>query len=98
MKVAILGTWHVHAPQYTDLAQRLGEVVGVYEENAAWRAEFAKSFNIPEFSSVEELLRSDCEGVIVCAATNKHTEYIIAAANAGKHIFTEMVLALTVSL
>ena len=96
MKIAILGTWHVHAPQYTDLAQKLGEVVGVYEENAAWRAEFAKNFNIPEFSSIEELLTSDCQGVIVCAATNKHTEYILAAANAGKHIFAEKVLALAV--
>lgn len=96
MKVAILGTWHVHAPQYTDLAQKLGEVVGVYEENAAWRADFAKKYNILEFSSVRELLASDCEGVIVCAATNKHADLIIAAAEAGKHIFTEKVLALTV--
>ena len=31
MKVAILGTWHVHAPQYTDVAQKWGEVVDVYE-------------------------------------------------------------------
>ena len=96
MKVAILGTWHVHAPQYTNEAKRLGEVVGVYEENAAWRAEFAKQFDIPEFSSVEELLASECEGVIVCASTDKHAELIVAAANAGKHIFTEKVLALTI--
>ena len=96
MKVAILGTWHVHAPQYTEMAQRLGEVVGVYEENADWRAEFAKRYGIKEFASVEELLLSDCEGVIVCASTDNHAELIIAAANAGKHIFTEKVLALTV--
>ena len=91
MKVAILGTWHVHAPQYTNAAQTSGSVVGVYEENAAWRADFAKQFEIPEFSSVEELLASDCEAVIVCASTDKHAELIIAAANAGKHIFTEKV-------
>ncbi|MBQ8408043.1 MAG: Gfo/Idh/MocA family oxidoreductase [Clostridia bacterium] len=96
MKVAILGTWHVHAPQYTEIAQKYGEVVGVYEENAAWRADFAKRYNIKEFTSVEELLASECEGVIVCAATNKHTELIVAAAEAGKYIFAEKVLALTV--
>ncbi len=96
MKVAILGTWHVHAPQYTDVAQKLGEVIGVYEENAAWRADFAKRYNIKEFSTVDELLASECEGVIVCASTDKHAELIVAAANAGKHIFTEKVLALTV--
>jgi len=43
MKVAVIGTWHVHAPQYTKVALNLGEVVGVYEENAEWRAEFAKN-------------------------------------------------------
>lgn len=96
MKVAILGTWHVHAPQYTEVALKMGEVVGVYEENAAWRADFAKKYGIYEFSSAEELLASDCEGVIVCASTDKHAELIIAAAEAGKHIFTEKVLALTV--
>jgi predicted dehydrogenase len=95
MKVAILGTWHVHAPQYTETAQKYGDVVGVYEENAEWRSAFAKKFNIPEFSSVKELLESDCEGVIVCASTNRHTELILAAIDAGKHIFTEKVLALT---
>ena len=96
MKVAILGVWHVHAPQYTDVAQRLGEVVGVYDDNAAWRADFAKKYNITEFKTVDELLESDAEAVIVCAATNRHADLIVAAAEAGKHIFTEKVLALTI--
>ena len=95
MRVAILGTWHVHAVKYVKTALALGEVVGVYEENALWRREFAEKFNLYEFSSLGELLSSDCEGVIVCTSTNKHAEYITAAARAGKHIFTEKVLALT---
>ncbi len=94
MKIAIAGTWHVHAGDYTKAALNYGEVVGVYDENAEWRTNFAKKFNIPEFSSYQELLASDADGVIVCAPTNKHPEYIVAAANAGKQIFTEKVLAL----
>lgn len=37
MKVAICGTWHVHAPLYTNVAKMTEgvEVVGVYEENEA---------------------------------------------------------------
>ena len=96
MKVAILGTWHVHAPQYTEVARGLGEVIGVYEDNARWRSAFAEKYSITEFNTVEELLASDCEGVIVCASTDRHADLIVAAANAGKHIFTEKVLALTV--
>ncbi len=94
MKVAIVGVWHVHAGEYTEAAKKYGEVVGVYDENAKWRADFAKDKGIAEFTSYEELLASDAEGIIVCTATNKHTEYIVKAANAGKHIFTEKVLAL----
>ena len=95
MKVAILGVWHVHAGSYTTTAKEYGEVVGVYDEDPVRRAEFAKKFEIPEFSTLEELLASDAEGVICNAATNKHKEVLIAAANAGKHIFTEKVLALS---
>ncbi|MBC7766245.1 MAG: Gfo/Idh/MocA family oxidoreductase [Hyphomonadaceae bacterium] len=36
------------------------------------------------------------DGVVVNAPTNMHTDLILKAANAGKHIFTEKVLALTV--
>lgn len=96
MKVAILGVWHVHAPGYTETALRLGEVVGIYDDNPQWRAEFAGRYNIREFTTVEELLCSDAEAVLVCAATNRHAELMIAAAEHGKHIFTEKVLALRV--
>ena len=95
MRVAILGVWHVHADEYTKIAKEYGEVVGVWDEDAERRADFAKKHNIYEFATLEELLASDAEGVICNAATNKHREVLVAAANAGKHIFTEKVLALT---
>ncbi len=95
MKVAILGTWHVHADDYVKAALRYGEVVGVYEENGEWRRNFAHKYGIPEFSSAEELFASDAEGVIICTATSKHPKYMMLAAENKKHIFTEKVLALT---
>ena len=95
MKIAIYGTWHVHAPQYTKTATELGEVVGFYEKNDEFAAYFANKFPIPRFNTPEELLTSDAEGVIVCSASSDHTEDMIKIANAGKHIFTEKVLALT---
>lgn len=95
MKVAILGAWHVHAGAYTETAKTLGEVVGVYDRDPVRRAEFAQKHGIPEFATLEELLASDAEGVICNEATNRHKEVLVAAANAGKHIFTEKVLALT---
>ena len=95
MKIAILGVWHVHAPDYTRTALAHGEVVGFFERNNALAEAFAAHFGLPRFSTVEELLASGCEAVVVCSATKDHTADIIAAAKAGKHIFTEKVLALT---
>ena len=98
MKVAICGTWHVHAPHYTNVAKMTEnvEVVGVYEENEVWKNEFAKNLGIPAFDTFEDLLESEADMVIVCAATNKHPYYICKIAEAKKDIFTEKVLALTV--
>lgn len=95
MKVAIYGVWHVHAAEYTRKALALGEVVGFYEGNDEFAESFQKEFSVPRFSSAEELLESDAQGVIVCSASSEHCEDIVKIANSGKHIFTEKVLALT---
>lgn len=95
MKIAVYGTWHVHAPEYTEAAMKYGEVVGVYEEKKEWQEAFCEKYQLKAFATPEELLESDAEGVIVCCATNAHVEVIQKIAKAGKHIFTEKVLALT---
>ena len=95
MKIAILGVWHVHAPDYTRTALAFGEVVGFFERSDALAEAFASHFGLLRYATVEDLLASDCEAVIVCSATKDHTADIIAAAKAGKHVFTEKVLALT---
>ncbi len=95
MKIAIFGVWHVHAADYTKTAMELGEVVGFYEKNDALAENFASKFNILRFSNPDELLKSEAEGIIVCSASSEHAEDIIKIAKAGKHIFTEKVLALT---
>ena len=98
MKVAICGTWHVHAGHYTNTAKNTEgiEVVGVFEENETWKNDFAKNFDIPAFDTFEDLLKSDADMVIVCTSTNKHPYYIKEIAKAKKDVFTEKVLALTV--
>lgn len=97
MKIAVCGTWHVHAPGYADSVMRSegSELIGVYEENTGWKEEFAKKYSITAYDTFEDLLKSDAEGVIVCSSSDTHADYIIKLAEAGKHIFTEKVLALT---
>ncbi len=95
MKVAVCGLWHVHAEEYFLHAMKLGEVVGVYDDNEQRRTEFCSKYQVKPIASFEELLDSDAEGVIVATATNVHVNVMVELANAGKHIFTEKVLALT---
>ena len=95
MKTAVCGVWHVHAGDYTKRALALGEVLGFWEEDDSLAEQFQSVFPIHRFGSLEELLASDAEGVIVCTATSQHIHVMPQIAKAGKHIFTEKVLALT---
>ena len=96
MKIAICGAWHVHAPDYTKIAiEENAEVIGVYDENPALRRALAEKFGIPEFETLDELLSSDADMVVVTSSTDLHTEHMIKIAEAKKDIYTEKVLALT---
>lgn len=95
MRTAILGVWHVHVDGYAQSAQQYGEVLGAWDPDEALLKDFCARTGIPAYESLEQLLISQAEGVIVCAASNLHGELIVAAAEAGKAIFTEKVLALT---
>jgi 1,5-anhydro-D-fructose reductase (1,5-anhydro-D-mannitol-forming) len=99
LRVAMLSGWHVHAKGYAKELQAMPEVkiTAVWDEmperGTAWAAELGADFE----KDLEVLLkREDVDAVAVDTPTNMHTEVIIAAAKAGKHIFTEKVLALTV--
>jgi predicted dehydrogenase len=72
---------------------KLKVVKGVDPAPAA--AEFARSQGL-EVSSFEEILKDPAlQGVILCTPHTQHTEQIIAAANAKKHVFCEKPLALS---
>lgn len=94
-KVAICGTWHVHASDYASAALKHVEVIGVWEENEARRKAFCDYFKLPVFETLDDLLNSDAEGVIVCTSTDSHADIMVKIAESGKHIFTEKVLALS---
>ena len=95
MKVALCGAWHVHAKDYAKHATEHGELIGIYEENEALRAQFLEKFPVPVFQTLDDLLASDAEGVIVCSASCDHADHMVKIAEAKKQIFTEKVLTLT---
>jgi predicted dehydrogenase len=99
-RAALISGWHVHAHEY---GVKIGEIDGaelacVWDDDAERGKSLAEKLNVPFEPSYEAILAdSSIHGVMINTATNEHVKFITAAANAGKHIFTEKVLACTVA-
>ncbi|MCQ4086228.1 Gfo/Idh/MocA family protein [Saccharibacillus sp. JS10] len=100
MKIRIgkVSLWHVHAWDYIAQAQEHPdtEIAAVWDEVPQRGREAAERLGVPFHETLEDLLASDdVDAVIIDAPTNRHEEVIVASARAGKHIFTEKVIAQT---
>ncbi len=100
LNVAMLSKWHVHAGDYANQLKKIDNVkiTAVWDElperGRTWAEELGAAFE----EDLQALLnRPDVDAVVVDAPTNLHAEVMTAAANAGKHIFTEKVMAPTVA-
>ena len=100
LNAAMLSKWHVHAQGYANELLRSGKVAikAVWDDDidrgSAWAKELGADFE-PELAKL--LARDDIEVVFCDAPTTAHKDIIIAAAKAGKHIFTEKALCPTVA-
>ncbi|WP_394768533.1 Gfo/Idh/MocA family protein [Lacisediminihabitans sp.] len=100
LNVAVLGFWHVHAGDYARQAQEDPgtTLVAVWDDDADRGREGAARFGVEFVGDLDELLaRPDIDAVTVTTSTNVHRDIMVKAANAGKHIFTEKLLAPTVA-
>jgi predicted dehydrogenase len=98
MRIALLGFWHVHAKDYAAdaAAHPETEIVAAWDDDRERGATRASQLGVPFVADLDALLaRDDIDGVIVTTKTSAHPAVIGAAVAAGKHVFTEKVLALT---
>jgi 1,5-anhydro-D-fructose reductase (1,5-anhydro-D-mannitol-forming) len=97
LKLALLGFWHVHAKDYFRDAKDHPdtEVTLGWDDDTPRGQSEAGKYGLRFVERLEDVLASDIDGVIVTTSTNIHPEVLIAAAQAGKHIFTEKVVAST---
>jgi 1,5-anhydro-D-fructose reductase (1,5-anhydro-D-mannitol-forming) len=98
LRVAILSFWHVHARDYARqaLANPSTQLTAVWDENPerGHREAAARGARFdPDLAAV--LSAPDVDAVVVTTPTKAHRDVIVAAARAGRHVFTEKVLALT---
>lgn len=94
MRVAIIGTGRIGKVHIENISTAVREmeikiVADPYltEENEA----FVKQFGIPVVTKDTECIFEDpeIEAVLICSSTDSHADYIVKAAEAGKHIFCE---------
>jgi len=98
LKVAMLSQWHVHAKGYANEFNQSGraKIVAVWDEEPERGKAFAESLDCPFYENLDELLASDIDAVCVTTPTTMHRDVIAKAVKAGKHIFTEKALEVTV--
>jgi len=73
------------------------QIVAVADAEAERRQEAADKFNCKAFSDIQALLDgSQVDAVDICTPTYLHEEHVLTAAKAGKDIFCEKPLSLTV--
>ncbi|MFK4084662.1 Gfo/Idh/MocA family protein [Kribbella sp. NPDC020789] len=99
LKIATLGFWHVHAGDYSRQAQEHPgtELVAVWDSDEERGKAGAEAFGVSYTSDLDALLAGDVDGVVITTATDEHRDLMVKVARAGKHIFTEKVLAPTVA-
>jgi predicted dehydrogenase len=100
LNIGIAGVWHVHTDDYARQI-RMGAqaaITAVWDEDPeiglAWAQKNGAVF-IPDLDTL--LNRADIGAVVCNTPTTHHEQILIKAAKAGKHIFTEKLLATTVS-
>ena len=98
LRIAMLSKWHVHAEGYAKQVRDYGaQITAVWDEQPARGQEWAGKLGVEFEADLGTLLaRADVDAVVVDAPTSRHCEVMVAAARAGKHIFTEKAMAPTV--
>jgi len=97
LKIAILGCWHSHTGMHLREAVKSSdevELIGMYDpdpENIADKKKRCKEYGIevPVIDSVDAVLDSDAEAVIVEGHVYQNLDYAELALNAGKHVLLE---------
>ena len=95
-RVAVVGCGHwgrnlarVHA--------QLGSLFAVYDVDALVRDAIAEQHGVRALDSLEAALASEVDGIVIAAPAAQHHALASAALDAGKHVFVEKPLALTIA-
>jgi len=97
MNIGILGTGNMgklHAKIFSDIDNV--RVAGIFGRNEKKLNDIASSINTKAYTNPYDLITDeDIDVIDVCLPTQLHTEFVIGALNAGKHVFCETPITYT---
>ncbi|MBN2711248.1 MAG: Gfo/Idh/MocA family oxidoreductase [Planctomycetes bacterium] len=92
-KIAFAGCGHIHTPGFMDKVNDRKDsitTVKVWDHDGERAREAAEKLGASVAGTMDEILSDgSIDGVVVCSETDRHEELVIAAAEAGKHLFIE---------
>jgi predicted dehydrogenase len=96
--VALVGAAHIHTPGFIKtIIQRKGsiQVTKVWDHDGQ-RAQFrADELGASAVGEVDDIWRDpEVKAVVICSETDRHERLVLAAAQAGKHMFVEKPLGM----
>ena len=100
LHVAMLSKWHVHATEYAGYFNKMDDVkiTCVWDEDPIRGKAWADEMGVDFEADLDTLLaRKDVDAVCIDTPTNMHKDIMIKCAKAGKHMYTEKVMCLTVA-
>jgi predicted dehydrogenase len=100
ISIAMLSRWHVHASDYARQATQNPnlEIRAVWDEVPERGEAWAQELGVPFVSDLTQVLSDpSIDAVIIDTPTTLHKDVMIQAAEHGKHIFSEKVLAVSVA-
>lgn len=101
IQIGLIGTGRIGRIHAANIAGRVpgARLAAVMDVNRASAEQCARAFNVPSvYAEIQELVADPAiDAVAICSSTATHAPFIIAAAQAGKHIFCEKPIALDLS-
>jgi predicted dehydrogenase len=95
--LAVVGGAHIHTPGFIDRLNKRPDVKVsfVWDHDPARAQKRADALKSQATSELQAIWNDPgIEGVIICSETNRHEPLVLAAAEAGKHLFVEKPLGM----
>lgn len=100
LRVALIGAGRIGSSHAEIVANRLPgvELAMICDPMAGAAARLADKLSVPVATqSLDDVWNSDIDAVVIAAPARSHTDLVVAAAKAGKHVFVEKPMAVTLA-